>query len=343
MASYQDTVKTRICILSDTHSALPRPTDHKHRAYRYPLPNADVLIHAGDLTLRGEVKEHESMIEVLKSSDAELKIVIGGNHDITLDELYMSELPDVKKTDKRSYLRHYRISSDEEIERVRDLYCGEEARENGIRYLEEGVQTFQLKNGAKFTVYTSPWTPIHGTLAWAYPETMDRFNPNPPVSRFQAPNPVPDFPGIDIMITHGPPHRIMDFSDRGMVYAGCKHLYRAVQRCKPRIHCFGHIHEGYGAERMSWRNETSRSIPISDRKMLAERSSYVDLSRDSRSPLRFGEETLFVNASIMDTNYSARNAPWVIDLDLPRNFDSLDEQGAQDELPEAGAMEVVQE
>lgn len=33
--------------------------------------------------------------------------------------------------------------------------------------------------------------------------------------------------------------------------------------------------------------------------------------------MTFGEETLFVNAAIMDVNYKPVNAPWMVDLDLP--------------------------
>ena len=34
--------------------------------------------------------------------------------------------------------------------------------------------------------------------------------------------------------------------------------------------------------------------------------------------LKDGEETLFVNAAVMDVDYRPVNAPWVVDLDLPR-------------------------
>lgn len=50
----------------------------------------------------------------------------------------------------------------------------------------------------------------------------------------------------DILVTHGPPHGIFDEVDEG-VHVGCKDLKMTVQnRIKPRIHCFGHIHEGGG-------------------------------------------------------------------------------------------------
>jgi len=43
----------------------------------------------------------------------------------------------------------------------------------------------------------------------------------------------------------------------------------------------------------------------------------VDLSRDGGKGLKWGEETLFVNASIMNVFYRPKNAPWLVDLDLP--------------------------
>lgn len=47
----------------------------------------------------------------------------------------------------------------------------------------------------------------------------------------------------DILVTHGPPYGIFDEVDDD-VHVGCKELKMAVQeRIKPRIHCFGHIHE----------------------------------------------------------------------------------------------------
>ncbi|MEM7233839.1 MAG: metallophosphatase domain-containing protein [Planctomycetota bacterium] len=50
----------------------------------------------------------------------------------------------------------------------------------------------------------------------------------------------------DVLLTHGPPHGIGDLTVAG-VHAGCEELTRAVVRVRPRVHIFGHIHEGYGA------------------------------------------------------------------------------------------------
>lgn len=45
---------------------------------------------------------------------------------------------------------------------------------------------------------------------------------------------------------------------------------------------------------------------------------FLDASRTSNNGLERGEETLMVNAAIMDVKYSPRNPPFVVDLDLPK-------------------------
>jgi len=50
---------------------------------------------------------------------------------------------------------------------------------------------------------------------------------------------------IDVLITHGPPFGIGDLTARGDK-AGCQDLLEVLERIKPRVHIFGHIHEGYG-------------------------------------------------------------------------------------------------
>lgn len=50
---------------------------------------------------------------------------------------------------------------------------------------------------------------------------------------------------VDILITHGPPAGILDRTSRGL-RVGDNALFNAVHRIKPRVHCFGHVHESYG-------------------------------------------------------------------------------------------------
>lgn len=54
---------------------------------------------------------------------------------------------------------------------------------------------------------------------------------------------VPD--EIDVLVTHGPPAGILDRTSGGEE-VGCRDLTQALERVRPRLHLFGHIHESYG-------------------------------------------------------------------------------------------------
>lgn len=53
---------------------------------------------------------------------------------------------------------------------------------------------------------------------------------------------------VNVLVTHGPPHGVLDqvLPERRSV--GYPELAKVVQQVRPRLHVFGHIHEGYGSE-----------------------------------------------------------------------------------------------
>ncbi|RMZ74401.1 ser Thr phosphatase family [Pyrenophora seminiperda CCB06] len=167
---------------------------------------------------------------------------------------------------------------------------------------------------------------------WAFPyfRNQDRFNPPHKCTPYTVPiaeEPVPDFPNIDIMMTHGPPMGVLDATVRGQ-HAGCEHLLRAARRCRPRLYCFGHIHEGWGAQKVQWNDsdeldikveehiEHVDTIIVNEQKAKEDRAAVVDISQGSDTAVEFGKQTLMVNASIMTVAYKPWNAPWLVDLDL---------------------------
>jgi Icc-related predicted phosphoesterase len=99
---------------------------------------------------------------------------------------------------------------------------------NGI-YLQDSAVTI---NGIKF--YGSPWQPRF--FDWAF--NLDRGE-----SLKEKWDLIPA--DTDVLITHGPPYGYLDINSRGFS-VGCEELMEAVERTKPRLHVFGHIHEGYG-------------------------------------------------------------------------------------------------
>lgn len=66
----------RCVLLSDTHN----------RHYSVKVPDGDVLVHAGDLTMRGTLSEIGEAIDWLVSLPHRHKLFIAGNHDFAFQE-----------------------------------------------------------------------------------------------------------------------------------------------------------------------------------------------------------------------------------------------------------------
>jgi len=133
------------------------------------------------------------------------------------------------------------------------------------------------------------------------------------------------------MMTHGPPLHVLDTTIHGNKDVGCPHLLRAVSRARPRIHAFGHIHEGWGAQIGEWKQRSSGSSAVDaewpfdgsemviedQNKTLQDRAVHLDLTEDCDKQV-FGHSTLFVNAAIMTASspYRPENAPFLVDVEL---------------------------
>ena len=196
-----------------------------------------------------------------------------------------------------------------------------------------------LQNGAALTVYASPSIPKFGCGAFAYPIKQGH--------NFDI------MEGVDVVITHGPPFGVLDYTRRGES-AGSTHLFEAVARARPRLHCFGHIHEEWGAKLVTWRdapsikpshfmdidNERSftveklaRYLPFEadtadirqeklERKLRYEQQRCCITSHGTEDvkSLERGLQTLFVNAAIKGvyTEYPVQ-LPWLVEIDLPKS------------------------
>jgi hypothetical protein len=194
------------------------------------------------------------------------------------------------------------------------VWRGPLAKAAGVTYLEEGLNTFELKNGATFTIYTSPYQPEFYNWAFPYKRNEDRFNPADKVAfgvKCITTNPVPDFPNVDIVMTHGPPKNILDWTPKERI--GCEALLRAVSRARPKRYCFGHIHEAYWMELVSWKNDKSLIGQAAFKEKVAHENQYPNPSSWS---IKHGEETLMVNAAIMNVDYEPANSLWLLDLEL---------------------------
>ncbi|KAM3066297.1 hypothetical protein ACMFMG_003192 [Clarireedia jacksonii] len=326
-ASTRSTIPTRILIISDTHS-------FQFGDPRYPLslenlPNdIDVLLHCGDLTYVGRLREYRGALEMLERIPARLKLVVAGNHDRTLDGEWVLRNLGMGRRDGEGDVD----MDGEEEEDLKDCREGNEimrgglAREAGVHYLEEGVSEWDVGNGAKLRIYTSPYTPEFCGWGWAYERDEDRFNGAEEraegVKGVRGAVPVPSWgitdaegeKGVDIVMTHGPPMGILDMVYRGQEHVGCENLMRALRRARPRLFCCGHIHEAHGAEVVQWKNSgKGKFADVGERKKLMDKWPELD-----KQEVEYGKETLMVNASIMDLSYRPTNKPWFFEIGLPR-------------------------
>lgn len=131
----------------------------------------------------------------------------------------------------------------------------------GLTYLEDEAATV-----AGLSVHGSPWQPWF--FDWAFNLPRDGEELAAVWAKVQ--------PGVDVLLTHSPAHGILDRTLDGRE-VGCERLRQALERIRPRLHVFGHIHEAAGT-----------------------------LERDG---------TRHVNAAVLDARYRRRRAPTVIDLE----------------------------
>lgn len=130
----------------------------------------------------------------------------------------------------------------------------------GCIYLEN--QTVEVE-GLK--IYGTPWQPEFRNWAFNLPRGSDKLKANWDL--------IPD--DTDILITHTPPQGILDTTDTYQ-QVGCGMLRLRVEEIAPKLHCFGHIHEGYGTMQLG--------------------------------------PTTFVNAACLNVKYKPVNKPIVIEL-----------------------------
>ncbi|CAD0087421.1 unnamed protein product [Aureobasidium mustum] len=314
--------KTRFFIISDTHG-----DDLTH----YPIEPVDVVIHCGDLTEESKLSEYKQAIKLLNTINAPLKLVIAGNHDFTLDDtLYRKKLAESYLPLPQGDCSVKSIYGD--FGEARALFDAERFNNSGIVFLEEGVHDIELANGVVLRVYASPFVPSE--------ENHYGYHYDP------LPGHTWDIPSdVDIVTTHSPPKGVLDFSTMTRNRAGCEMLFSAVAKARPLMHCFGHIHEAWGAKKVAWKDLNgaymSHMTAIDGEKSevlqsLAKlRGEGAEAKEDEHVRQRLKEmedrgycyaapelekdrQTLFVNASIEGPDLLTQQLPWLIELDIPK-------------------------
>lgn len=180
-----------------------------HNSIRQPLPKGDVLIHAGDVCNIGsesDVRDFVYWFQNLEGYDA--KIFIAGNHDWGFER-------------KEPWL--YQYINDENLS------------QSDCHYLEDEpliIEDPKFSRPIKF--YGTPWQPPF--MNWAF-NVLEKDLP-----KYWDKIPL----DTDVLITHCPPRDVRDYVLRGGMPQGSYTLRTYVDKIKPALHVFGHIHESYG-------------------------------------------------------------------------------------------------
>lgn len=112
-------------------------------------------------------------------------------------------------------------------------------------YLEADHSRRTLTSSA--TVLIEEALTIKGLKIWGSPITSlygAAFGISDPAKRAAHYASIPS--DTHILVTHGPPYGILDGKPGTSEHFGCPELLMAVQRVKPLVHIFGHVHTGYG-------------------------------------------------------------------------------------------------
>eukprot|EP01060_Flectonema_neradi_P011945 TRINITY_DN1888_c0_g1_i1.p1 TRINITY_DN1888_c0_g1~~TRINITY_DN1888_c0_g1_i1.p1 ORF type:complete len:294 (+),score=46.03 TRINITY_DN1888_c0_g1_i1:42-884(+) len=195
----------RIVCISDTHG--------KELKMSHPVPNGDILVHGGDITNTGELCQLQAFNQWLGTLPHKHKIVIAGNHDLTLD----------KESYTKGMAFRFAHRTPYDVEECRKTITNATVLENESCVVE----------GLNF--YGSPYSArFHD---WGF--NVDRGEKSKKLWT-QIPT------ETDILLTHGPPLGHGDMNSNGGSCGCTDLLYEVTTRIKPKLHVFGHIHEAYG-------------------------------------------------------------------------------------------------
>ena len=124
------------------------------------------------------------------------------------------------------------------------------------------MENMQVSEG--FHLPSSPWQPAF--CSWAFNLKRDGDEIRAVWGK------IPD--DTDILITHGPPYGILDSTDLDD-HVGCRALLSRVQAIRPKLHVFGHIHEGHGKEQVDEQSTIFVNASICDGRGKAVQSAIV--------------------------------------------------------------------
>jgi Icc-related predicted phosphoesterase len=209
---------TRIVCISDTHLAHLPPT-------RIDVPDGDILVHAGDATVRGTRREVTEFADWFGELPHKHKVFVPGNHDIGFedDQEAMADLM------PPCHILMGAANGTVTIE--------------GLKFWGSPYQP-EFCNWA-FNVPRGPMLRKH----WAtIPDGTDVLvTHSPPLGVLDRVYRTTEIIDHSTKLYDPEAPRPRKFK-RWREHVGCADMWQAVQRVQPRLHVFGHIHCDAGVE-----------------------------------------------------------------------------------------------
>lgn len=179
--------------------------------------------------LSGDVLVHAGDIEMLFERD--------------MGRFYLDDIDDWFA--EQHFDRIFCIGGNHDFALERRVVDGHQPFRNAT-WLHERAETF-----AGVTFYGASWVPMLRQL----PFYADAESLSAAWSR------IPD--SVDVLVTHTPPHGILDVSGSGKVL-GCHGLADRLKMLTPALHCFGHVHNSAGHRKISGTNYVNATSVNSD-------------------------------------------------------------------------------
>jgi Icc-related predicted phosphoesterase len=213
----------KICCISDTHN-MHRELDDFFSAENVRRNCIDVVVHAGDFTDKGTYGEVEAFVEWFSNLPIKHKVLIAGNHEITLDSHRYNRAPATFLPDEAD--RH---RADETLDLLLRAHL-----KGRLYYLENDSVVIE---GVKF--YGSPFSvtpPFKNQVPWGF-----QYNETVLAKVWEA---IPA--DVDVLVTHTPPKGVMDSYKK--LQRGSASLLEVLPKLDLSLHVFGHVHAQRGAK-----------------------------------------------------------------------------------------------
>ncbi len=214
----------------------------KHKELTSSIPTSDLIIHSGDYTHVGYKHQVQQFCKWYNElKNVGKKIFINGNH-----EKHVETNPEFLESTLKQY-------------------------PNLVHLQDETYGLYDMDVDKTINIYGSPWQPEFCNWGFNLPRNGSELK--------EKWDNIPE--NTDILITHGPPHGILDVMEYDPRHLGDELLRTRVDELKPKIHVFGHIHSGYGY-------------------------AYIN-------------GTHFINAAVLNEEYNFENKPLTVDWNIDEN------------------------